>query len=153
MKGFKIVALLFVVWMGLHFIASVPCAPITVAEQSFLTQTASIGSTTLYTPDSDGNFRVSVYSSSTKSMGSSVGMCPFLSWTDDTQAHTAQSLVQNDGEGACLNSGGSGSDAAIYGHAIWFIHALSGQAISISTSVGSVPASTSYNMYVEVEKL
>lgn len=126
---------------------SVPYVPMVVAAQSFLNRTASIAATTLYTPSADGTFRVSVYSEITTTSG---GGCPLLSWVDDFNTHTNQSLVQVDGGGACINSGGSGTPN--YGWATWIVRATSGNAISFSFP-GSTTTPVVYSIYVTVEQL
>lgn len=107
--------------------------PSIVAKQSFVSQTSSLGSTTIFTPSADGLFRISAY---LERSSASFVSCT-ASWTDDYTSRSAI-VAEVDSNGF---QAGVGTIA---------IRAKSGDAISVSTSYAGTDA---YDLYVVIEQL
>lgn len=81
--------LLFVVllpgaWLLADNPHSLPAAPIVVAQSDNVGQTAAIAPFTLFTPLTDGDYRLSIYLEDSPGVGNA--LCASWSWTDDYAA-------------------------------------------------------------------
>jgi hypothetical protein len=116
--------------------------PVIVSKQSFINQTSSIGTTALFTPAVDGDYRISLYVSgyvvACNSGASTLAPHVHLDWTDD------------------LKSNSNTFDLSVGNHCAWdsiqgfIIHATAGNPINVSTTVFSSDAG---NYYFTVEEL
>jgi hypothetical protein len=109
--------------------------PSIVAKQSFLSKTAALASTAIYTPTANGVFRVSVGLEITT--GGTDNVTATVTWTDAYHSQTADMQKYSRG---------------IYDSGFWGVLTMpvaSGNAIAISASY----VSGSYNLYVVVEQL
>lgn len=110
--------------------------PQIVASQTFLLQTSSLSSTTIYTPAAAALLRVSYYiESSVTGQDVTLG----LTWTDNYQ--TQSNTVANSNESQKFNLGSN---------PVSVIHSAASQPIAITASFSG---SGSYNVYVTVEQL
>ena len=117
--------------------ACVPFVPIVVAKQSFLSQTAPLPITTLYTPTADGDYRVNVYIVMSPPVPSLGGQAyARLTWTDEFQTYSAQ------GWATAMNS--------IQGQQSNVIHSVGGQPIQLNVTYGSNDPSQTYDVFVSV---
>ena len=116
-----------------------------VIKQVFLTnQTASLGPVTLFTPTSEGLYRVSAYADVTPSSNPGV-VCGDLSWTDESGPETLSSLLL-DFYGECAQANGNPGTSSI------LVHAKPNQPVTISISTYDSFAGQ-YNLFVTVEQL
>jgi len=112
----------------------------TTASAALTAQTASIGSTTIFTPASDGIYQISVYTSTTTA-GSSGTEVTTIGWKDDT---TTQSVSL-----AAIQLSTQGS----YAQQMLVAKCKSGQPITYSTVVAGSGGSPQYALYVNVVNL
>ena len=64
-------------------------SPLIVATVQLLSQTTGIPPTNIFTPQADGLFRISVYTTTTKSHPHALGWFFHLRWSDDGRQHDA----------------------------------------------------------------
>jgi hypothetical protein len=133
--------------------ASLPTAPIRVTNLSFLSQTAALPTTTLYTPQADGNYRVSIYAVSLNGFASNFSLYFQMNWTDDFGSAGICS-----GSGGGESNGGTINDTcnifptfATAGYRDVTLHAKANTPITLGTQFGS--AAYTYNLYIVVEQL
>lgn len=107
-------------------------------------QNTAIASTDLFTPTSDGMFRISVYGNQTS--GPANLMSYALTWEDAVGTQEISGLVLGGGTGPADNTLTYECNA----YSIT-VYATTAAAIALSTSVGG--GSPSYNLYVEIEAL
>lgn len=145
MKRFLIVIGLMVAAAALSR-ADNPHGPTIVADTSFLSQTASIGTTTLFTPSADGNYEVLVYIRSHATIPTMVStMDATLSWTDEVGALSASMVGAGANDGRLSNAGGNPNQTV-------FIRATSGNPIQFSSTYTSGAGSDAFDVYVVVVK-
>ena len=109
---------------------SAPFAPIVVAKQSFLNQTGTVATTTLFTPSADGDFLVCITSDCNSAGGGAQGV---LSWTDDFASPENQFNITHD---------------SAENNFVQPMHVLSGDPITISAEENS--SGTTYSIYAIV---
>jgi hypothetical protein len=111
--------------------------PEIVAQQGFLTQTASLPLTTVFTPLFDGVFRITAYMVFTtpEFEGTGAGMAASLQWVDELKAETSQIIGTGDPLG--------------WGQGEIVIHAKGGQAIQVASLYNPLAISP-YNLYITV---
>lgn len=103
-----------------------------VATASFTNQSSALGTTTLFTPTADGQYRVNIYISKRSGAGFIIGT---LGWTDDAGAQTNADQIQAPGPGCYTR----------------YLKAKANDAITIATSYsGGTPT---YDLYTCVEEL
>lgn len=112
----------------------VPGASIIVAKQSFLGVTASISETTIFTPASEGDFRVNIYCEN-HDVGSHASLGVALNWTDNVAAQTFGTLT---------------APSEGYAQASVVIHSASGDAIQISATYSTDGPLHATDVYVTV---
>ena len=111
-----------------------------VEAVEYTEQTASIGSTTLYTPPAVGLYRVSVYQLCTKA-GAGGTLDTTLAWTDDSGVQGITPASQVD-----LTSLGSGGTSST------FIRSIA-SAISFSTTVAGASGAPEYGLWISAERM
>lgn len=104
-------------------------------------QAAAIGSTTIFTPASDGIYRINVYASCTTSAVGDGTIAPTIGWRDDT---TTQSLALTP---LLLTVQGSYTQQSIVAKC------KSGNAITYLTTLAGVQTTSQYALYVNVENI
>lgn len=112
---------------------SKPEVPIIVAKTNFLSQSAPLGLTTLFTPTDNGVYRLTIVMQDQPS-GDVIGFT--LSWADSSGS-VSVGLVPNQG-----TTGYSAATAPFF--------AVAGTAIQIQANFGS---NFSYNLYTVLEEL
>lgn len=112
----------------------------TIAPINLTAQAATINTTTVYTPASDGVYRINVYSSCTTA-GSAGTMTPTLGWKDDTTTQTL-SLTP-----LALNSLGGYITQSVVAKC------KSGQPITYAAVVAGAVGSPQFALYVSIEPL
>lgn len=123
-------------------ISQAQLTPIIVARVNKPSQTAPIGTTTIYTPIASGMFRMSVYmelaiadpsSFSSWSMGAN--------WTDDVEGVGTGGLI------VLANSGMSSLSGSV------LIRAVAGTPITYFVDLGGAPDNSAYSLYIVLERL
>lgn len=114
--------------------------PSIVYQNSWLSQTSSIGSTNVYTPATDGLFRVSYGGKATISSGSSLDV--EIGWVGGGQFYQTDPISLNFG------FAGEAGDAIFGGVSVSFVS--SGVPITFSAGHGG---SNAYSVYVTIEQL
>ena len=71
-------------------------SPIIVVNKSFVNQTAPLPETTLYTPETDGTYRVSLYVAVQPPQPSGSSVDVRLTWTDEFQTHTRSAFTTDE---------------------------------------------------------
>jgi|SRR5580765_3427661 len=104
--------------------------PVIVAKQSFLGQSGTLSSTTLFTPEAAGDYRISIILSSNDS-----SVQPVISWTDENGARS---------ETLNINS----QNSMYTRHATYLLHSAASSAISVSES-----GATTHDLFITVEEL
>lgn len=103
--------------------------PRIVAQQSFLNQSGSLSATTIFTPTSEGDFRVSVYASGASSLsGATLGVL----WTDARANRTFAPSI---------------SDSFVSSTEV--VHSAVSQPIQVEV----LTSNTAYDVYVTIEEL
>jgi len=116
--------------------------PIIVAEQDFANQTATLPIITLFTPTTDGLFKLSAYLE-TGDGDPSHRVRASIAWTDDFRAESP--------EGAAIQiQGGTVGAQGTQGNVV--LRAKAGTAITVSTSTDTILA-TPYSLFVAIESL
>ena len=110
---------------------------VTPAALNLTAQTASIVTTTLFTPAADGTYQVNVYCSCT-TIGTAGTVTPTIGWRDDS---TTQSLN--------LSSVGLTVQGTYVQQSI-FVKCKSGQPITYATTVAGATGSPQYSMYFNI---
>lgn len=111
------------------------CCPCIVARENFLSRTVGLSSTTIFTPDEDGEFIIGMFLEGDATNGGPLQAN--YSYTNDNGS-------SGDNTGSFNGSPGQRS-------LLQYIHALSGQPIQISVS--SFSGSASYNLFVTLISL
>jgi hypothetical protein len=114
---------------------------ITSSAVNLTAQAAAIGSTTLFTPASDGMYRINVYASCTTSAVGDGTIAPTIGWKDDT---TTQSLAASP---LLLTTQGSYSTLDVV------VKCKSGNAITYLTTLVGAQTTSQYSLYVNVENI
>lgn len=104
--------------------------PVIVDKQSFLGQSGTLASTTLFTPTVAGDYRISIILSSDDS-----SIQPIISWTDENGARSRTLNINQ-------------QNSMYNGHATFLLHSAASGAISISES-----GATTHDLFVTVEEL
>lgn len=113
-----------------------PEVSMVVAKQSFIGRTSALTATTLYTPASDGDYRVTAYLAFDNDMVISCGSTASVIWTDDFRA--------NDVGVASASSNGHAADQLV-------LHVTAGNPIQVHATYGCNGGTiTPYNLYVTV---
>jgi len=136
----RLIYILAIMAMAIIALAvSAPFGPTVVAKYAATGQTASIGSTTLFTPSEDGDYELSIYISSDSNNGGNASV--FVIWVDENRSHNFNSASV---------SGSMGNET---GSAATVIHATAGNPIqfSISYSAGT-PPSIAYDVFITLVK-
>lgn len=110
-------------------------SPRIVAQVALTNQTQPIPLTTIFTPKSDGLFRISAYMNSPTSCGCEWVLAFF--WTDETQRQTSGSIGE---------SGGNS-----FASPVIVVRDLAGQ--PVSAYVNASPGGSSYDLHITVERL
>lgn len=120
-----------------------------VAEASFLNQTSSVGTTTLYTPANEGDYQVSMYlRARTTNINLSSNMDATLSWTDEFGTASGTLLGAGSLDGRLYNVGGSPNSP----NQSIFLHSSAGNPIQFATTYTSGGGSDAFDIYVAVIK-
>jgi hypothetical protein len=122
-------------------------SPIIIKRVFLRNQTGAIGPVTLFTPTTEGLYRISTYADvAPPSNGAAV--CGSISWTDDFSANTIEPIWNGQGgEDTCPEYGSNG-----YGTNVFVIHAAPNQPVTFYTFVGG-PGPISYTVILTVEQL
>ena len=104
--------------------------PVIVDKQSFLGQSGTLVSTTLFTPTVAGDYRISIILSSDDS-----SIQPVISWTDENGARS-ETLNINQQNGM------------YHRHATFLLHSAASNAISVAES-----GATTHDLFITVEEL
>lgn len=104
-------------------------------------QTASIGTTTLFTAPSAGPFRVSVYHLCTTA-GTAGTLATTIGWNDGSVAHTIAPAAN-----VALTAVGNFAQGTAY------LRVAAGQAITYSTTLTGVSGTPQYSLFIRVEAL
>lgn len=115
--------------------ATFPC---TVASISLTDETSSTSNVTIFTPATDGLFRVNVYMESARINGSDWAIG--LGWTDSEETRVYP------GNGYTVGPGGFGTFTQV-------VHDLAGQPMTYRVQGAKHSAGTSYNLFITVEEL
>lgn len=107
-----------------------------VSQNSYTGRTSSLGATTQFTPSADGNFMLMAYIEGDTTNGGSIDV--EFSYSDNNGSSSQP--------GGTLNSGQVGN-----ANKVSFVHAVSGQAISVSATVSS--GTVTYSLFVVVVQL
>jgi hypothetical protein len=121
-------------------------APVVVAEREFKEQAGSIPLTTLFTPDCNCMYRVTVYTE-VPNRSIDYSALSLISWTDEF-AQSQTEIVQensNDDLGVTVGAGG-------WAEGQFILHSVAKQPIIFSTQT-STPVLQTYNLYIVVEEL
>lgn len=102
-------------------------APLIVAKQSYVNQTASLTPVTLYTPTEVSDYIVSVYFNYVGNAYPSTS----ITWTDEI-GEQSNSLPR-------------------YGTAV--VHSIANQPISVSAALGTIPAGDYFNIVIAVIRI
>jgi len=114
----------------------IPGAPIIVAKQSYVAQTASLPPTTLYTAPEEGDYRVDQYLTNTDFTASGGDSSTTLTWNDGVHALS-----------------GTFCDAGVgWKSSTTVLHLAAGQSISLSCYFYSPSSTQTYNLYITVVK-
>lgn len=113
----------------------VPGVPVIVAKQAFTGQTASIAATTIYTPDVDGDFELSVYAVVDPSL-SGVASISAL-WTDEYGSYDVSWCDAN---------------PTIPGKNTQTLHVTSGNPIQIASLYSKSGPALPYDVFVTVTR-
>jgi len=123
--------------------------PEVVAQVSLAGQTNPIPTTTIFTPNTDGLFRISVYWANTVPASTDFTWSLDLGWTDDAGNEAAQSFMILSAEsGAPMSysiNTGNGSSLTFRANA--------GAPVTFSVKANSTPSSTTYELFFVVEQL
>ncbi len=112
--------------------------PRIVANESFLNQTSAISPTSIFTPDADGNYRISAYIDfPSNALGVGTEIDASITFTDDFGSR------QFDIEGT---PGGSGS-------AVRTARLTASNPVQVSTAYTGSPSPNNYNLFIVVEEL
>ncbi len=138
----KLLRLLALLVIGFSIGAFAQCAtfPCVVASATLTNQTAAIPSTPIFTPTSDGIFRVSAYLSASASTSKSAYTYVLVGWTDENGPRkTGSQAYQNNSNAEFTN---------------FTLRDLAGQPLLYQTLyVPSKGTGMTYNLYITVEQL
>ena len=133
-----------------------PAGPHIVNETEFTNQATPIASTTIFTPEVAGVFRISTYIEFTALAPVPWNVCPSVSWTDDSLTQHSVDLVTVLGGNlvspyACIfndpNENFSGSGTTV-------IRAQAGTPVVLDVSTLAVaPGEPPYSIYLTIERL
>jgi hypothetical protein len=113
-----------------------PRAPIVVAEATYINQNLDLAQTTVFTPSSDGLYRITAYVEFVPTnSANTTNVLAF--WTDNEKTKGANLSV----------AGNNGLFVPVT------VYALAGTPISIETNGTSLASGSEYNLYVTVEQL
>lgn len=126
-------------------------SPRVVAQISRIGQTASISQRTLFTPQKDGVFRLSVYLILTSGdNNSNEGAWFYLTYTDDVGPELQQNFFGSPGEVGCsFGNGGQGGSVCTWTS---LLRAKAGTPITWQTSICPTCSET-YEVFATLEKL
>jgi hypothetical protein len=130
-----------------------PVSAIVVAKKKLLNQTATIPTTTIYTPTQTGLYRLSVYATVVASNGGALYFS--LGWTDDSGPQALNSFFQ--GNGFSLGQfdqplGSGGWPGYALGGPVLTFEAVAGQPIAYNIS-GWLATGTAYSLYYTLERV
>lgn len=124
--------------------ACIPGVPIIVAKQSYLAQTASLPTTTVFTPTEDGEYRLAYYQTvSTPGAGLTGSLAFHVAWTDEYHAN-----AMSWGATGALQAYG----VSLAGGMMAVLHAVAGQPIEFTATWSSTDPSQTYDLFVTVVK-
>lgn len=124
-----------------------PQVSIVVAKQSFVGESADISLTTIYTPPSDGDFRISEFGTSCPP-GNGFTVSPIFSWTDPGGRLVSTDTNRGTGTSA-IPALPCDATFSTYNYNTLVAHAKGGLPISFKTSGGA----PSFSMYVTIERM
>jgi hypothetical protein len=127
-------------------------API-VARAKLINQTATIPSTTIFTPTQDGLYRLSVYGTTSKPDPSSQSIWNFnFTWSDDAGNQNENWLIAGYGGGTPGQFAAFSQSIGVGGVAVPF-QAKAGMPISYSVQQSGSPDNSAYTIYFALERL
>src|SRR5260370_16235237 len=121
-------------------------SPLIVAKGKFANQTAPIPTTTIFTPNQTGLYRMNAYATLTVSDPNSQGSwCFSVSWTDDRAAASEGSCTfQNSFPGPFLWNGSASGAVVVF-------EDKAGVPITYSISLLGLPDNSAYSLYYTLE--
>lgn len=135
-----------------------PAYPRVVATVSLTGQTASIPTTTIFTPKKSGLYRVSVYGAMTTPVSENAASWDvFLGWTDDAGAEVTGFMYIADwwappaAYGSC-GAGGFSSAAQNGAGCVQVVRNVAGQPLTYAVGTYNNPSGT-YELFITVEQL
>ena len=133
-----VTALALVATLAVRATPSAPIVPIVVAKVSYTGLESQIGTTTLYTPKSDGDYQVVVYATASSAPGGNSQLTVTTSWTDDSLSESTPLYC------------GPGGTGIPWASSITAIHAKGGAPIQFSAAYSAGTSGLTYDLYLTV---
>ena len=123
--------------------------PSIVARGKVVNRSTTVPTTTIFTPQETGLYRLSVYGTiTTADANSQSNWSYYLGWTDDAGAQLQQGIVVGDG-----NTLGPFAFVFVVGGASYPFEAKAGVAVTYSIVQNGPPDGSAYSLYYTLERL